>query len=135
MADLLRNRSRTGLSLRLYDDAKSDALRSASLLTSTNDHTAELNTKALFRAATAPYKLDDYEGSKSILGQLREIAPHDNDAAALGKKIRFRLREEARGSYNFSQQFVGYAKEMHLLQHCDTAEFPQVFEQLAAMSD
>lgn len=103
MADLLRNRSRTGLSLRFYDDAKSDALRSSSLLTSENDHMVELNTKALLRAATAAYKLDDYEGSNSILGQLREIAPHDNDAAALGKRIRFRLREQACGNYNFSQ--------------------------------
>jgi hypothetical protein len=37
--------------------------------------------------------------------------------------------------YKTAKQFVGYAKEMHLMQHCDTAEFPQVFEQLAAMSD
>ena len=119
MADLLRNRSRTGLSLRFYDNAKSDALQSSSLLTATDDHTVELNTKALFRAATAAYKLDDYEGSKSILGQLREIAPNDTDAAALVKKIRFRLREQARGSYNFDQ----LRKSAEFLGNVDVASF------------
>lgn len=103
LADLLRNRSRTALSLRFYDDARSDALKSLSLLPPTSDRAAELNTKALFRAASAAYNLDDYEDSKSILGQLCEITPNDSAAAALGKKIRFRLREQALGTYQFDQ--------------------------------
>ena len=103
LADLFRNRSRTGLSLGFYDDARSDALQSSSLLTATSGSVVELNTKALFRAATAAYNLDDYEGSKAILSQLREVTPNDDAAAALGKKIRFRLREQARGKYNFDQ--------------------------------
>lgn len=101
MADLFRNRSRTGLSLHFYDDARSDALRSSSLLPSTSDRAAELNSKALFRAATAAYHLGDYEGGRSILGQLRELTPDDESAAILGKRIRLRLREQARGNYNF----------------------------------
>jgi hypothetical protein len=102
-ADLFRNRARTGLSLRFYDDAKLDALRASSLLPSTYDRSAELNTKALFRAATAAYNLSDYEGSNAILSQLRELSPKDGAAGVLDRKIKLRLREQAHGSYNFDQ--------------------------------
>ena len=67
------------------------------------DREAELNAKALFRAATAAYHLDDYEGSRTILGKLRELTPNDESAAMLGKRIRLRLREQARGNYNFDR--------------------------------
>jgi hypothetical protein len=100
-ADLFRNRARTALSLHFYDDARSDALRSFSLVPAKGDREAELNTKALFRAASAAYHLDDYEGARTILGQLRELTPNDDSAAVLGKKVRLRLREQARGNYNF----------------------------------
>jgi hypothetical protein len=119
MADLLRNRSRTGISLRFFDDAKSDALRSSSLLPCTSDRAAELNTKALFRAATAAYNLDDYESSNLILSQLHEIKPNDVAAIALGKKIRFRLREQAFGTYHFDQ----LRKTSESSGHVDVASF------------
>jgi DNA-binding SARP family transcriptional activator len=102
-ADLFRNRARTGLSLCFYDGAGSDALRSVALLPSANERLAELNTKALFRAVTAAYSLGDYEDVKTSLGRLRELTPNDEAAAALGKKLAMRLREQVRGSYNFHQ--------------------------------
>ena len=103
MADILRNRARTGLSLRFYDEARSDALRSVALLPSTSGRFAELNTKAFFRAASAAYSLGDYEGSKTSLGQLRELTPDEQAAAVLSKKITLRLREQACGNFDFDQ--------------------------------
>ena len=38
------------------------------------------------------------------------------------------------GRFQTVKQFVGYAKEMHLLEHCDLADFPEMFEQLASIS-
>lgn len=119
MADLFRNRARTGLSLRFYDNARSDALRSLSLLPPTSDRTVELNAKALFRAAIAAYHLNDYEGSKAILDQLLELTPNDEPAAVLGKKIRLRLREQACGNYNFDQ----IRKSLESLGNLDIASF------------
>lgn len=72
-------------------------------ITSTVARMAELNTKAQFRAATAAYKLDEYEGSKSILSWFHDITPDDNAAAALSKDIGLRMREQVHGKYNFDQ--------------------------------
>jgi hypothetical protein len=119
MAGPFRSRAHTNLSLRMYDDARSDALRSLSLLPSTSDRAAELNTKVWFRAATAAYHVDDFEGSEAILGQLRELTPNDEPAAALGKKIRLRLSEQARGSYKFDQ----IRKSMQFSGNVDAANF------------
>jgi DNA-binding SARP family transcriptional activator len=98
-ADLFRNRACTSLSLCFYDGARSDALRSVAMLPSANERLAELNTKALFRAATAAYSLGDYEDVKTSMGRLRELTPNDEAAAALGKKLAMRLREQVHGCY------------------------------------
>lgn len=102
-ADLFRNRARTGLSLRFFDSAKSDALKAVSLMPSADERAKELNTKALFRAASAAYSLSQFEESRTLLTRLFNLTPTDEAGLALSKKIKFRLREMTTGDYNFSK--------------------------------
>lgn len=102
-ADLYRNRARTSLSLSFYDDAKSDALKSVSLLPGVDERSTELNSKAFIRAATAAYHLGCFVESETLLGQLSDVAHGDRASIILANKLKQRLHEQAHGSYNFDK--------------------------------
>lgn len=76
---------------------------SVSLLPSVDERTVELNTKALFRAATAAYRLGDFMESQTLLVQLGDLKPDDQHAIFLANKTKLRLREQTLGTYDFGK--------------------------------
>lgn len=105
-ADFYRNRAYTAYLLGFYDDSKSDALKSFSLLNSTDEHSTTMNGKALFRAARAALSLGRFEETRTLLTELDELTPDYPQAASLSNKVELALQQQsqlAQGSYNFAK--------------------------------
>lgn len=98
--DLHRNRSRVRLLLGNYEGAITDAL--AALTHKSDDKHKILDGKALFRAATASYKLKMFEKAALYLRDQLQLSPNDKDAVALLKRVDHRIFEQEGGGYDLA---------------------------------
>ncbi len=99
--DISRNRAYVNLLLNQLDEARADA--KASLIGKEDPRSRELDSKAYFRAGCAAYNLGEYSEAKSLFEQHQKLAPSNNDADTILRRIDERIHEQQTGSYNFKK--------------------------------
>lgn len=101
--DLHRNRAHTNLILNRLDAARSDALSSLTMRTSSgppqDTESPILDSKAYYRAGCAAYNLSEYEEAREFFSRRQQLTPEVGAAAvrAAGQRI----RERDMGAYDW----------------------------------
>ncbi|KAK1991281.1 tetratricopeptide [Colletotrichum falcatum] len=106
--DIARNRAHVHLLMDRQDEAVADA--EASLTGADDQRSKELDSKAYFRAGSGAYNLGRYERAKEYFEKAKALAPEEKGAAAYLRRIETRLREQARGEYDFQRLRAGLSR-------------------------
>ena len=118
--DLRRNRAVVCIFLKRFEQALEDA--KAALIPVNNqidERVTALNSKAYERAGRAAYELGRYEEAEASIKRMRELAPSNEDAVGLLKRIEQRMREQSTGGYDFNIMSRSSNKKHNRLDHAD----------------
>ncbi|KAI5480858.1 TPR and SET domain containing protein [Pseudohyphozyma bogoriensis] len=111
---LLSNRAATFLKLDRPGAALRDCQRGLSSSIIDDLSSSALRQKLLYRAATASYHLQKFDSADSLLSQLLELYPLDDDALDLQRRNHLRLVEASRGWYDWGFLFAGAQRVQNL---------------------
>ena len=118
--DLLRNRAIVNIFLKRFVQAMEDAKAALIPIDGQEDEKAiALNSKAYERAGRAAYELGSYEEAEASIKTMRELAPSNEDALGLLKRIKQRMREQSTGDYDFMTMSRSSNKKHNRLDHAD----------------
>ena len=118
--DLLRNRAVANIFLKRFEQALEDAKAAIIPIDNQEDERAiALNSKAYERAGRAAYELGRYEEAEASFKKMRELAPSNEDALGLLKRIQQRMREQSTGDYDFMTMSKSSNKKHNRLDHAD----------------
>jgi tetratricopeptide (TPR) repeat protein len=95
--DLLRNRAAARLKLQYYELAEADAL--SAIMPGEDNKAMLLNSKALLRAGTAAYELEDFHKAIEYLGKALELDA-DGATQSVFDRAKVRLLEQSTGAYD-----------------------------------
>lgn len=115
--DLHRNRSHVRLTLGRYEGAILDAVAATTHVS--DDKLMKLDVKAYFRAASASYKLKQFDRCDEFLQALLKLIPTDKGALSLLKRTKKRLDEQQQGKYNIR----GIEDRIATQPHVDVADY------------
>jgi tetratricopeptide (TPR) repeat protein len=99
--DLSRNLARVDLDLGRYDEAKTSAL--AAVSDGADANIAKLDVKAYYRAASGAYNLRQFDEAEQCLDKLLKLDLNDSDGKRDRQRVRSRLGEAKKGSYDFDK--------------------------------